>query len=98
MKVLTVQVGARAEDALAQAAATMKALATGDAVAPHYAVGFASLVQMLVVFTPKRLELLTVLRGQGPLSVAALARALGRDYKNVHCLHGWPWNATTAVA
>ncbi len=36
------------------------------------------------VLTPKRLELLKVLRQQGPLSVRALSKALERDYKNVH--------------
>ena len=39
---------------------------------------------MLAVFTPKRWELLAVLRARGPMSIAELARQLGRDYKNVH--------------
>ena len=84
MKVLKVQVGASAGDLSERAAATMNALASGQQVAPYFGVDFANLSQMLAVFTPKRLELIAALREQGPLSVAALARALGRDYKNVH--------------
>jgi predicted transcriptional regulator len=39
---------------------------------------------MLAAFTPKRWELMGVLRESGPCSVRALAGKLGRDYKNVH--------------
>ncbi len=45
---------------------------------------FENLEALISVLTPKRLELLKALRQQGPLSVKGLARALGRDYKNVH--------------
>ena len=43
--------------------------------------GFETLTRVL---TPKRLELLRHLHRQPAASVAALARALGRDYKRVH--------------
>jgi predicted transcriptional regulator len=36
------------------------------------------------VFAPKRLALLSLLRGVGPISIRALAQQLRRDYKNVH--------------
>ena len=40
---------------------------------------------MLVsVLTPKRLELMKVLRQQGLLSIRALSKQLERNYKNVH--------------
>ena len=39
---------------------------------------------LLTNITPERLELLKTLRQQGPMSVRALAKALARDYKNVH--------------
>ena len=39
---------------------------------------------MLAAFTPRRWELIAALREAGPLTVAALARRLGRNYKNVH--------------
>lgn len=83
-KVLKVSVGAPMADSLARARATMEALQAGRTATPHYAVGFESLPQLLAVFTPKRLELIALLRERGPMSVAQLARALQRDYKNVH--------------
>jgi predicted transcriptional regulator len=36
------------------------------------------------VFSPKRWALIAALREGGACTVAALARRLGRDYKNVH--------------
>ena len=39
---------------------------------------------MFAAFTPKRWELIAALRAAGPLTVAELARQLGRNYKNVH--------------
>jgi len=42
-----------------------------------------NIAQLFAVFTPKRWELLAVLREHGPLSIFALARLLHRDYKNV---------------
>ncbi|MEW6166210.1 MAG: hypothetical protein AB1651_00680 [Pseudomonadota bacterium] len=83
-KVLNVKVGEPAAASLARARVAMEALQRGRKAAPYFGVGFESLAQMLAVFTPKRLELIAALREQGPMTVAALARALGRDYKNVH--------------
>ena len=45
---------------------------------------FEDFAMLLSVLTPKRLALLRALRQHGPLSVRALTRHLGRDYKNVH--------------
>lgn len=45
---------------------------------------FADLPTLLSVLTPKRWELLQVLRANGPASVRGLAIRLGRDYKRVH--------------
>jgi predicted transcriptional regulator len=59
-------------------------LASGKKAATYLGVGFASLAQMLAVITPKRLELVAELHARGPMSVAALARVLERDYENVH--------------
>lgn len=39
---------------------------------------------MAAVFATKRWELIGKLREIGPVSVAEMARHLGRDYKNVH--------------
>lgn len=83
-QILNVTVGESLHEAGARAVATMKAAALGEAVAPHFGVNFEQIGQMLAAFTPKRWELIAALRQAGPLTVAELARRLGRDYKNVH--------------
>ena len=45
---------------------------------------FQSMEGMLKLLTANRWGLLAALRRQGPGSVRALARALGRDYRGVH--------------
>lgn len=45
---------------------------------------FPDLPRLLATLTPARWALLASLREAGPLSVNALAKRLGRDYKNVH--------------
>lgn len=45
---------------------------------------FPDTTTMFRALSRSRLQLLTVLRKRGPISVLALARALGRDYKNVY--------------
>ncbi|WP_157269877.1 HVO_A0114 family putative DNA-binding protein [Azohydromonas aeria] len=82
--VLNVRVGEDWRKSAARAQTAMRALGEGTTPEPHFSVGFADIGQMLAVFTPKRWELVAALRAAGPLTVAALARHLGRDYKNVH--------------
>lgn len=82
--VLNVRVGGDWRQSLDRVQAAMQALEQGGQPEPHFSVGFADMGQMLAVFTPKRWELIAALRATGPLTVAALARQLGRDYKNVH--------------
>jgi predicted transcriptional regulator len=55
----------------------------GEAVEEHH-VSFESWEGLAKVLTPKRVELLRHLHRHEVASVAALARALGRDYKRVH--------------
>ena len=83
-QILNVTVGESLRESGARAAATMKAVARGDKVKPHFGVNFEQIGQMLAAFTPKRWELIAALRKAGPLTVAELARRLDRDYKNVH--------------
>jgi predicted transcriptional regulator len=45
---------------------------------------FESWAGLTSVLTPRRLELLRHLRRHPAMSIAELARALGRDYKRVH--------------
>jgi len=60
-------------------------LATGrPAPAPLARLSFANLPLLLKSLTPARWELLVALRKEGPMSVRALSKHLGRDYKNVH--------------
>lgn len=82
--VLHVKVGETLAEAGARAAAAMTSLQEGRVVTPYFGVSFPEVGQMLAAFTPKRWELIATLREQGPLSVAELARRLGRNYKNVH--------------
>jgi predicted transcriptional regulator len=51
---------------------------------PQERIYFKDLATLLSAMTPKRLELLKALRSTGPLSVRALAKVIGRDYKNTH--------------
>jgi predicted transcriptional regulator len=83
-KVLNVKVGETLQQAGKRAADTMRAAAAGKAVAPYFGISFQEVGQMLATFTPKRWELIAALREVGPMTVAELARSLGRNYKNVH--------------
>jgi len=51
---------------------------------PRRHLSFADIPAMMKALTPKRWTLLETLRREGAMSIAALARRLGRDYKNVH--------------
>lgn len=55
-----------------------------EVIEPYHGVGFETLETLLNTLTPKRWALLGYLRSHGPMTVYALAKALGRDYKNVH--------------
>jgi predicted transcriptional regulator len=60
-------------------------LATGrDAPPVLQRLSFVDLPRLLRTLTPARWDLLARLRQEGPMSVRALAKALARDYKNVH--------------
>lgn len=83
-KVLHVKVAEPMAEVLGRARTTMETLGKEKMPKPYFGVGFESLPQMLAVFTPKRWELIAFLGKHGPLSVAALARGLRRNYKNVH--------------
>lgn len=83
-KVLNVKVGETLQQAGKRAADAMRAAAAGKAVAPYFGISFQQVGQMLAAFTPKRWELIAALREVGPMTVAELARYLGRNYKNVH--------------
>ncbi len=86
MKVKTVTVGIRSsEDVLAEAAATMKAVATGQTVRPKKRRLFFTSPEALRKFlTPKRIALIQLIRSQKPTSINALAVLAHRDFKRVY--------------
>jgi predicted transcriptional regulator len=62
-----------------------RALDSGRRVAEaDYELGFAQAGDLLVQITKERLRLLAVLRTNGPSTIYALAKRLGRNYSNVH--------------
>lgn len=83
-QVLHVSVGETLEQAAERAANTLQALQDGRPVSPYFGISFGEVGQLLGTFTPRRWELIAALREAGPLTIAALARQLGRNYKNVH--------------
>ena len=55
-----------------------------EGVAQEPRIAFTSYEQMYRILTPKRLELLRALPGQGPLGVREVARRVDRSPGNVH--------------
>lgn len=49
-----------------------------------YYLNFSSASQLFSELTPARLAVLEMLKTQGPLTIYALAKELGRNYSNVH--------------
>ena len=86
MKVKTVTVGIRStEDVLAEAAATMKAVAAGQGVKPKPRRLFFTSAEALRRFlTPKRVDLIRLIRQQKPVSIHELATLAHRDFKRVY--------------
>jgi predicted transcriptional regulator len=82
-QILHIQVGEPESRMRDRALTIAKALDAGQDVEPYVGIGFALTEQMLSVFTPERWRLVGVLREMGPLTVAELARCLGRHYRNV---------------
>lgn len=83
-RILNIKVGEPLESTLARAAQMMEMLERGESPTPYFRVGFSDVGQLFAVFTPRRWDLLVALREGGPMTIAELARRVGRDYKNVH--------------
>ena len=84
MNVLEVRVGEQIETSLARFGQTLAGARSGRKVKPYFGVGFRTMAQFGEAFTPKRWELVEVLKAAGPLTIYALAKQLGRHYRNVH--------------
>lgn len=84
MRKLEVKIGEPIAASLSAAAHAMRAIQAGRGVKPYFGIGFRTMAQFGGVFTPKRWELVEALKAAGPLSIYALAKRLGRHYRNVH--------------
>lgn len=84
MSVLEVKVGQPIEASLTQFGEALQSAMEGQQVSPYFGIGFRTMAQFSEVFTPKRWELVEVLKSAGPLSIYALAKRLSRHYRNVH--------------
>ena len=82
-KTLYVRVSAQ-DDALDRFEAAWHLASGRKPPAPLAILSFADLPLLAKNLTPARWELLKQLKSAGPLTIFALAKLLGRDYKNVH--------------
>jgi len=63
---------------------TWRKVERGEKLARQDRLTFDNLETLLRTLTPSRWTLLRTLRQEGPMTVRALSKTLGRDYKNVH--------------
>lgn len=81
---LEIYVAEPLEEMKARSLEQARRIDAGETVEAMCGVGFETLSQFSEVFTPKRWELVESLKAAGPLSIYALAKRLGRHYRNVH--------------
>ena len=86
MKVKKVKIGIRStDDVLREAAETMKSVAAGKKVKPKgHRLFFTSPEALRRFLTPKRLELIRLIRERRPGSINELAAFAHRDFKRVY--------------
>ena len=85
MKVKRLKVGVRSlDEGLREFGSTLKAIQSGKPVTKRTGVYFVSVEAMRQVLTPSRLSLLHMIRTRRPRSIAALAKLISRNFKNVH--------------
>ncbi|CUS39379.1 HVO_A0114 family putative DNA-binding protein [Candidatus Nitrospira nitrificans] len=85
MKVKRLKVGVRSlDEGLQEFGSTLKAIQSGKVLTKRTGVYFVSVEAMRQVLTPSRLALLHLIRTRRPRSIAALAKLIGRNFKNVH--------------
>ena len=71
------------KDVLEEAAGAMRDLRKGKHVEPKKGLSFGSVESFREFFTPRRLELLRVIKHKQPNSVYELAKLTSRDFKSV---------------
>ncbi|MEK7341830.1 MAG: hypothetical protein AABZ69_06395 [Candidatus Binatota bacterium] len=86
MKVKKLKIGIRStDDVLREAAETMKSVAAGKKVKPKgHRLFFTSPEALRQFLTPKRLELIRLIRKRQPGSINELAAIARRDFKRVY--------------
>lgn len=84
MSVLELRVGESIETALGRFGAALEQARAGKKIKRHFGIGFRSMAQFGETFTPKRWELVSALKADGPMTIYALAKRLGRHYRNVY--------------
>ena len=82
-KKLSIGVGS-AKETLDRFESVWKRIERGERVTPEHRLSFSSLPQLLKELSPARWALLEALRTKDRMTIYALAKHLGRDYKNVH--------------
>lgn len=84
MKVRRVKIGIRSfKEALDDFGRAAKAIQKGEEVKPEKGVYFASIEGFRKALTPKRLELLHIIKTKHPKSLQELARMSNRDIKSI---------------
>jgi len=84
MKVKNVTVDVKPlKDVLKDAATVMNKLKKGQVVKPKKGLSFGSVEDFREFFTPKRIELLRVIKHRNPGSIYELAKITNRDFKAV---------------
>ena len=85
MKARNIKIGVKdLRTVLDETRETMDRIAAGQGAQKVQDVNFTSYEAMRKILTPRRLELLHVIKEQSPGSVNQLAQFLGRDTKNIH--------------
>ena len=79
---VTIRIGGL-KSALREAAEVMEKVKRGEKVTPKSSIGFESINTLRKVLTPKRLELLKVIKEKSPGSIYELAKIVDRDLKSV---------------
>jgi predicted transcriptional regulator len=85
MKVRNIKIGVKdLSTVLHETREAMEQLAAGRSIPKVHDVNFTSYEAMRKLLTPRRLELLHVIKEQCPGSVYELAQLVGRDVKNIN--------------
>lgn len=70
-------------EVLGDTAKVMSALKKGEQIKPKKGMSFGSVESFRQFFTPKRIELLQVIKHKQPESIYGLAKLTGREFKSV---------------